>query len=125
MKLTKNFSKSEFDCKDGSTMPDHVLYRIQKVAIQLQVLRQYLETSIKVNSGYRSPEHNFKVGGVKNSQHVLGNAADITTERYTPKQIYDSIEYLINKGLMLQGGLGLYKNFVHYDIGFNGKKRRW
>ena len=125
MKLTRNFSKKEFDCNDGSNMPDNVLYRVQKLAIQLQVLRDYLETSIKINSGYRSPEYNYKIGGVRNSQHILGNASDITTKRYTPKQIYDSIEYLINEGLMLQGGLGLYNSFCHYDIGYNGKKRRW
>lgn len=34
---------------------------------------------IGVNSGYRSPELNRAVGGAKNSQHIRGEAADITT----------------------------------------------
>ena len=32
---------------------------------------------IIINSGYRNAEVNRKVGGVKNSQHLLGQAADI------------------------------------------------
>lgn len=34
---------------------------------------------IRVNSGFRSPVLNAMVGGVLGSQHVLGEAADITT----------------------------------------------
>ena len=34
---------------------------------------------IKVNSGYRCPTLNRAVGGVSNSQHLTGEAADITT----------------------------------------------
>lgn len=125
MKLSNNFYLSEFRCKDGSNTPLDVFYRLQKLALQLQVLRDYLKTPIKINSGYRSKQYNKLVGGVRNSQHVLGNAADITAEGYTPKNIAEAIEYLISKGDMLQGGIGVYNTFVHYDIGYNGKKRRW
>ena len=41
--------------------------------------REALGAPIHVNSGYRSPEVNKAVGGAKNSQHVLGEAADLTT----------------------------------------------
>lgn len=125
MKLTEDFYLNEFACNDGSKTPLEVYYRLQKLAIQLQVLRKYLNAPITVNSGYRSPEYNKRIGGVSNSQHILGNASDITVKGYTPKNIYLSIEHLIKEGKMLQGGLGLYDNFVHYDIGYNGKKRRW
>lgn len=125
LKLTDNFYMNEFTCKDGSKTPLSVYYRLQKLAIQLQVLRDYLNAPITINSGYRSVDYNKKIGGVDNSQHILGNAADITAKGYTPKNIYLSIEHLINEGKMLQGGLGLYNGFVHYDIGYNGKKRRW
>lgn len=123
MRLTKNFSKSEFDSKDGANMPDEVLYNIQKLANQLQYIRDYLNKSIKVNSGYRSPEHNKSIGGVKNSQHVLGKAADIVVKDLSTKTLYELIDDLIQKGEILQGGLGLYNNFVHYDI--RGTKARW
>ena len=123
MKLTTNFSKNEFNSKDGSKMPNEVFYNIQKLANQLQVLRDYLGKPIKINSGYRSPEHNASIGGVSNSQHVLGKAADITVQGVSPSVIYETIEMLISNGDMLQGGLGLYRNFVHYDI--RGTRTRW
>jgi hypothetical protein len=54
MKLTSNFSKSEFDSKDGAEMPDDVLENVKIVAEQLQILRDVLNVPIKINSAYRS-----------------------------------------------------------------------
>lgn len=45
----------------------------------LDPLRELWGKPIYVNSGYRSPELNKAVGGVANSQHIKGQAADITT----------------------------------------------
>jgi len=55
--------------------------------MNLQVIRDEIGKPIKINSGYRSPEHNKSVGGVKNSMHVKGKAADITIQGLTPNQI--------------------------------------
>ena len=44
----------------------------------LQPLRDAYGKPITVNSGYRSPLVNKSVGGVPTSQHVKGEAADIT-----------------------------------------------
>lgn len=44
----------------------------------LDPLRQAWGKPIHVNSGYRCPELNKAVGGVPASQHLLGEAADIT-----------------------------------------------
>ena len=68
MKLTKNFNKAEFDCKCGCEMPKEVLINVQKLAGYLQILRDHLGKSIKINSGYRSPAHNKKIGGKPKSQ---------------------------------------------------------
>lgn len=116
MKLTENFSKSEFDSKDGSEMPCEVLENIKELATNLQELRNYLKVPIRINSGYRSPEHNKSIGGVKNSQHVLGKASDVATSTFSPEQIKDAILFLISKGRMKNGGIGIYNTFVHYDI---------
>ena len=125
MKLTKNFSKSEFDCNDGSEMPNKVLERIKLLSEQLQILRDYIGKPIKINSGYRSPEYNHKIGGAKHSQHKLGNAADIRVEGVSPREVHSIISELIKDGRMKEGGLGKYNSFTHYDIGYDGKKRRW
>lgn len=123
MKLTKNFYKYEFDSKDGSVMPLEVFKNVQKLAENLQVLRDELKAPITVNSGYRSPKHNAKIKGVKRSQHLLGNASDIVVEGYTPQEVAIVIEELIRDGKMLQGGLKAYSTFTHYDI--RQIKARW
>lgn len=123
MKLTKNFSKSEFDSKDGAVMPDSVLKNITELAKNIQVLRDEIGQGIKVNSGYRSPRHNAKIGGATRSQHVIGNASDIVVNGMTPQQVADKIDDLINAGKMKQGGLKAYRTFTHYDI--RGTKARW
>lgn len=46
----------------------------------LQPLRDFVGKPIVVNSGYRSKEVNRLVGGVKNSQHLTGEAADLRIE---------------------------------------------
>ena len=122
-KLTTNFSLEEFKCKDGSDIPNDVLPNIIELAKNLQFLRDYLGKSITINSGYRSPKYNAKIGGVKNSQHVKGKAADIVVKGMTPKEVALVIEGLIEKGKMKQGGIGIYPNFTHYDI--RGIKARW
>ena len=123
MKLTTNFSKSEFESKDGAEMPSDVLENVKVVAEQLQVLRDVLNIPIKINSAYRSPSHNKKIGGVRNSQHITGKAVDIVAKGITTNYLAFKINELIIKGKMLEGGVGIYDTFVHYDI--RGTKARW
>jgi len=122
MKLTENFYLSEFESKDGAEMPQEVLINITKLACNLQRLRDTLNRPIRINSGYRSPSHNEAIG-VKNSQHTKGKAADIVVEGLSPKRVKRAIESLILEGEMLQGGIGLYDTFVHYDI--RKERARW
>jgi len=123
MKLSTNFSLSEFQSKDGSETPPMVILNLRKLAKNIQVLRDYIGKPIKINSGYRSPQHNAKIGGAKNSQHLTGKAVDIRVDGMTPKQLFDIIETLQNKGKMDIGGLKAYNSFVHYDI--RGNFARW
>lgn len=123
MQLTKNFRLSEFDCRDGTPVPQHLVPNIQKLANNLQVLRDYIGEPIHINSAYRTLSYNKKVGGAKNSQHPKGNAADITAKSYSPKKLAAVIEKLIKDGKMDQGGIGVYPGFTHYDT--RGVKARW
>ena len=123
MKLTKNFKLKEFECKGGGKMPLQAYENIIKLAGQIQFLRDYTGRAIRINSGFRSEAHNQDIGGVPNSRHLLGQAADITIESLKPAEVFRIIEDLIDLGQMLQGGLGLYKTFVHYDI--RKTKARW
>ena len=123
MKLTNNFNKSEFECNCGCEMPNEVFLQIQKLASQLQCIRDFIRFPIKITSAYRCPSHNKEVGGVSNSQHILGKAADIQVDDSSPEAIYQVIDTLAEYGHVLQGGLGLYNTFTHYDI--RKTRARW
>jgi len=126
MKLTDNFSKSEFNCKCGCEMPDDVLKNIKSLAVQLQVLRERSNEPISINSAYRCKSHNHAIGGVKNSQHVLGKAADIVIDNFTPNETADIIENMLRNEFLPSfniGGLGRYNTFTHVDI--RGYMARW
>lgn len=123
MRITENFSLSEFDCKDGTELPTALLPNVLDLADNLQVLRDYLGVPVSINSAYRTLEYNRKIGGATNSQHLLGKAADIVVESKTPDEVANIIKYLISEGKMVQGGLKAYKTFTHYDI--RGYKARW
>lgn len=119
-----HFALHEFHSGDGTKVPESVRGTVQLLMQNLEELRAHLgNNAIQIHSGYRSPSHNTAVGGVSNSRHKCGEAADIKIPPYTPLQIHSAIEYLIGQGRMTQGGLGLYDTFIHYDI--RGYKSRW
>lgn len=137
MKLTKNFHLKEFivsrfynDEQQERVLSDfesnktELLPKIQKLANQLQVLRYYFDSPITINIGYRPKWYELEKGRSGNSKHTLGIAADFNVKGKSTKEVREAIEELISKGDMLQGGVGKYNTFVHYDC-FNGGKRRW
>ena len=61
----------------------------------LDPLREAYGKPIKVNSGYRCPKLNKAVGGSATSQHVLGQAADITGgSKAENKKLFDLVKSL-------------------------------
>jgi uncharacterized protein YcbK (DUF882 family) len=123
MRITKNFSLNEFDSRDGVPVPTELIPNIVRLADCLQIIRDTIQAPLHINSAYRSPSHNKKVGGAHNSQHLYGKAADITSRNHTPHQLFVIIDRLIKEGKIREGGLAEYKGFVHYDI--RGVKARW
>ena len=86
----RNFVVGEFQCKCCGDLPENA--RSNEVALVDNLLDQVRDVfghEIKVNSGYRCPRHNAKVGGVKNSQHLTGEAADICAETRGYQNITD------------------------------------
>ena len=121
--MTKHFNIGEFECNDGSEMPIDVQLNIAELAVQLEILRSHFNAPIHINSAYRSLEYNRSIGSNDASQHVLGKAADIVVEGFTPDEVADAIEFLITAGLIKEGGVGRYNTFTHYDI--RGTRARW
>lgn len=114
-KLSANFTVGEFACQDGS---DKVLIDTDLVAI-LQKIRDHFGKPITINSAYRSVSHNRKVGGVSNSQHVKGTAADIVVSGVAPVEVAKYAEYIMPN----KGGIGVYSGFVHVDV--RTSRSRW
>lgn len=78
----------------------------------LDPLREIIQTPLHINSGFRDAEVNRLAGGVPNSLHKFGYAADICTSLVKPPQLFGIIE-----DQFVFTELGLYNNFVHvaYD----------
>ena len=75
----KWFKKEDFLCRCGKCkMPAEVEGNLMALVENvLEPAREKLGGPIIVNSGYRCERHNKAVGGVANSQHLRGEAADI------------------------------------------------
>ena len=74
----KWFKEKEFACKCCGQLPPLARENVKALVSEvLDPVREKLGMPIVVNSGYRCEKHNKDVGGVKNSQHLVGQAADI------------------------------------------------
>ena len=81
-KLSEHFTLGELT-KSGShpevyNIPSHeAIANMKRLCQWLEVLRKRYNAPIIINSGYRSPQLNKKIGGVVNSNHLTGCAVDI------------------------------------------------
>ena len=122
--LSKNFSRSEFECSCGCGFDD---VSVELVEL-LQEIRDEIEEPIAITSACRCKEHNEEVQKEANpayvpnssrSQHLLGTAADIVVRACTPDYVYQHID---NKHPDTFG-LGKYRSFVHVDV--RTRRARW
>ena len=75
----KWFKEKEFACKCCGQLPPLARENVKALVSEvLDPVRERLGMPIVVNSGYRCEKHNKDVGGVRNSQHLRGEAADVT-----------------------------------------------
>lgn len=112
--LSPYFRLVEFASRDGA---DEVLVHPALVQSVLDPVRLHFGSPVHISSGYRSPAHNRRIGGARNSRHVYGMAADIVVRGVSPADVHAFIETLD------PGGLGRYGSFTHVDV--QGTGRRW
>lgn len=113
--LSKNFMVREFRCKDGSD----VIFIDPELVKLLQKIRDHFGKAVTINSSYRTPARNKKVGGADYSQHLYGTAADIAIKGVAPKKVAQYVETLMPNS----GGIGIYSWGVHVDT--RSTKSRW
>ena len=116
-RLSKHFSESEFWCRgqeQGTCNCNHSIYIEPRLIAMLEKLREVCgNRPLYINSGYRCPQHNAAIGGVPDSQHCLGTAADVARpEGITFEQFKKCVEQLPFDGI----GFYPYDDFIHVDI---------
>lgn len=104
----EHFTGKEFRCKDGTK---EFLYCPNLIEV-LEEIRNNFNKPVIINSGYRTPEWNVKVGGARNSYHCKGMAADIRIRDVSTSDIAKFASKIMEN----HGGVIRYKNFVHVDV---------
>ena len=105
--LSEHFKANEFQCKDkteGLLVATELIEKLEKI-------REHFNAPVIVNSGYRTPSWNSKVGGTQNSYHCKGMAADIVVKGHNSREVSKYAD-----SIMEQGGVIRYTNFTHIDV---------
>ena len=84
------FTRSKYP--EVYNVPSHeAIANLKRLCSWLEVLRERAECPIIINSGYRSPQLNKKVGGAATSNHLTGCAVDIRTSGFEQAIEYAAI----------------------------------
>lgn len=124
MKISKNFTWEELihsntakrsGIKNTPNEQQSESLRVLTLEL-LQPLRDIYNEPFIINSGFRSPETNKAVGGAAASQHMKGEAADISVKN--PRQL---LQTLHQSGLEFDQAI-LYPTFLH--LSYKKEKNR-
>ena len=104
----KYFTTKEFDSPDLPGSGELMNPDLLKL---LDIVRGAYDEPIHINSGYRTPSHNEKVGGVFSSSHLKGLAVDISCSESRDR--FELVKILLDKGF---NRIGIGSSFIHVDI---------
>lgn len=98
-----------------NTPTKEVVENLKKVMYILDIVRVYIGKPILVNSGYRCKRLNEIVGGVQNSMHTKGLAADFkTSEKEDINIMFEFLKRNQEKFKIIE--LINYKTFIHMGV---------
>ena len=118
--LTKS-AKAQANGIDNTPGKEEINNLTQLVDKVLDPLREMYGKPIRVNSGYRCKKLNSLVGGVSNSQHLTGQAADISSYRNTKSEneiLFNLIKKLPFDQLINE------KDFSWIHVSYSDRNRR-
>lgn len=116
--MSKYFSNDELACKCCGQLPANGMDdRLLQI---LDAIREVIGGPVTLSCAYRCPDHNAEVGGVPNSYHIQGIAADvIVPDGLTVDQLAGIAEQCGADGIGRYYG----QEFVHVDT--RGYEARW
>lgn len=120
MKLTEHFTLEEATITSHTDLDNYpdpdTLRKLSYIAARMETVRSCLgNRPIKVNSWYRSPEVNARVGGTKKSQHLRGEAVDFTCHSYgTPYEVARAL--VADKEILMFDQLIYEHSWVHISF---------
>lgn len=106
----KNGIKNEPSFDERATIVRNINLLVDNV---LDPVRDMVNTPIIITSGYRCPQVNRLVGGVDNSQHMSGCAADFHVQGFTPSMMYQLFLCVLNTLEFDQMIYYRNKNIIH------------
>lgn len=97
---------------EGVVIPaDQITRNIISIAHKLDEIREIFgDNPISINSWYRPPDVNKRIGSVPNSQHILGWGVDFVVKGTKPFAVADRLSQT------WQGGLGRNRAYTHVDL---------
>lgn len=112
--LSEHFSEVEFACRCCGKVKVY-----PELVQKLEMLRGMAGAPVVITSGYRCAGYNKAAGGVENSYHTFGMAADVWVYAVRPHDLAKMAE---KAGF---DGIGVYpaQGFVHVDV--RGYRARW
>lgn len=122
----KWFKEGEFRCRCCGELPRFAKENLETLVEEvLDPAREAFGGPVRVNSGYRCQRHNAAVGGVANSQHLRGEAADIAPVKSEELRVKSELERLA--GIIERNGrydqMIIYPTFIHVSWKRNGGNR--
>lgn len=102
------------------------LHNLERITIpHMNIIREFLDCPIVVNSGFRCQELNRKVKGVYNSKHLEGLALDGTPIGISVIEAWEKLKNSKYASLLDQCILYRKKNFIHFGFCDNTPRQQF
>ena len=109
--MSKHFSPDEMRCRCSRVQCDALPEVSPRLLDRLEIVRDLYGRPMPVRSGLRCGYWNALSGGVKESEHVMGEAVDIACE--TAQDRYE----LLTAGVRAFHRIGIGRTFLHFGCG--------
>ena len=111
----EEMTRSDYAARKGwkNDPDDKTIANLKRLAVLFEQVRAELGCPVIINSAYRSSKVNSAIGGSKNSQHMLGCAADIRGVNKSPD---DLMLHIIGSDIKYDQLIREFDSWVHISV---------